>query len=168
MRLLALLALALLGALVPLAACAPAIPPLADTRESPAGVAQAVIDAMTAGDARALSSLALSESEFRHHVWPELPAARPERNLPFSYVWGDLRQKSGASLGASLARHRGQRYTLVDVRFGEATPYDTYTVHRDSTFVVRAQDGQQQDLRLCGSMIEQHGRWKVFSYVVDN
>ena len=57
---------------------------------------------------------------------------------------------------------------MVDVRFGEATPYRTYTVHRNSTFVVRAPDGQQVDVRLCGSMIEQGGRWKVFSYVVDD
>ncbi len=154
--------------LVLLSACAPAVPPLADTRESPAGVAQSVIDAMSRGDARALGSLALSESEFRDHVWPELPAARPERNLPFSYVWGDLRQKSAASLAATLARHRGQRYTLVDVRFGEATPHQTYTVHRNSTFVVRAADGQQSDVKLCGSMIEQDGRWKVFSYVTND
>ncbi len=154
-----------LALVVLLVACAPAAPPLADTRDSSTAIAQGVIDAMSRGDIQALASMALSESEFRDHVWPELPAARPERNLPFSYVWGDLRQKSAASLGALITRHRGQRYTLVDVRFGEATPYRTYTVHRDSTFVVRAPDGQRVDVRLCGSMIEQGGRWKVFSYV---
>ena len=157
---------ALLLGLVFLAACASKTP-LADTRETPAAVAQAVIDAMTTGNRTALASLAVSEQEFRERVWPELPAARPERNLPVSYVWGDLHQKSDASLDALLARHRGQRYALADVRFGEVTPYQTYTVHRNSTFVVRGTDGTDVEVRLCGSMIEQNGRWKVFSYVVD-
>lgn len=158
----------LLVGLVGLAACGPATVPLADTRESAAAVAQAVIDAMTAGDQPALVSLALSEQEFRDHVWPELPSARPERNLPFAYVWGDLRQKSDESLRALLATHRGQRYTLGSVRFADQTPYQTYTVHRSSTFVVRDAGGEELELRLCGSMIEQGGRWKVFSYVVND
>lgn len=151
-----------------LAACAPSKPPLADTRDSPAAIAQAVLDAVTAGNGAVLDSLALSEEEFREHIWPGLPAARPERNLPFSYVWGDLHQKSGASLAATLARYRGQRLTLVDVRLGEATSYPGYTVHRDSVFVVRTADGATEDVRLCGSMVEQGGRWKVFSYVVND
>jgi len=154
--------------LMGLAACGPSRVPLADTRESAAAVAQAVVDAMTAGTHAALTSLVLSEQEFRDHVWPELPSARPERNLPFSYVWGDLHQKSDESLRALLATHRGQRYSLVAVRFGDQTPYQTYTVHRASTFVVRDAGDQELELRLCGSMIEQGGRWKVFSYVVND
>ena len=158
------LVIALLG----LAACGPSRAPLAGTRDSAAALAQAIIEAMTAGDTTALASLAVSEPEFRDHVWPELPSARPERNLPFSYVWGDLRQKSEESLRAMLATHRGQRYTLVDVRFADRTAYPSYVVHRSATFVVRDASGQEHDLRLCGSMIEQHGRWKVFSYVVND
>jgi len=151
-----------------LAACGSPTTPLADTRDSPTAVAQAVIEAVTAGNRAALASLALSEQEFREHIWPELPAARPERNLPFSYVWGDLHQKSGASLAATLAKYSGQRLSLVEVRHGEVTPYQSYTVHRDSVFVVRTADGATQDVRLCGSMVEQEGRWKVFSYVTSD
>lgn len=151
-----------------LAACAPPKTPLADTHDSPAAVAQAVIDAVTAGNSAALASLALSEQEFRDHIWPELPAARPERNLPFSYVWGDLHQKSDTYLAATVAKYRGQRLTLVDVRHGEVTRYPSYTVHRDSVFVVRTAEGATDDVRLCGSMVEQNGRWKVFSYVTSD
>lgn len=157
-----------LAGLILVATCAPSRAPLADTRDSPAAVAQAVIDAVIAGNSEALASLALTEQEFREHIWPALPSARPERNLPFSYVWGDLRQKSSASVATTLAKYRGQRLTLVDVRFGEATPYEGYTVHRDSVFVVRTADGTTDDVRLCGSMVEQRGRWKVFSYVAND
>lgn len=156
----------LLG-LLSLAACSPSPTPLAGTHESPHAVAEAVLAAVAAKDVQALQALALSEQEFRQHVWPVLPAARPERNLPFSYVWGDLRQKSGTRLNATLAAHGGRRYTLEQVRFSGETRYPTYTVHRESVFAVQGLDGPLE-LRLCGSMIETNGRWKVFSYLVDD
>jgi len=113
----------------------------------------------------ALETLALSEMEFRDHVWPQLPAARPERNLPFSYVWGDLRQKSTMALTGVMSREGGMRYELIAVRFNGETDYRTYRVHRDTTLLVRDAGGVETDLRVCGSMIEQDGGWKVFSYV---
>ena len=120
---------------------------------------------MASGDVQALEQLALSETEFRQRIWPELPASRPERNLPFSYVWGDLHQKSTQSLQQLLAKHKGHEYTLDSVRFGEVTEYPTFKVHRDSVFVVRG--AAEPEIRLCGSMIEADGRWKVFSFVAD-
>ena len=142
-------------------------PPLATTHESPEALASAVLDAVADGDRERLEALALDESEFRDHVWPSLPAAREERNLPFSYVWGDLRQKSSQSLDATLAGHGGQRYELEQVDFEGVTDYGPYRVHRRASFVVRG-GTVTSPLRLCGSMIEKDGRWKVFSYVVDD
>lgn len=159
---------ALLLALLILPGCTPAPPPLQHTADTPVALATAVLAAVSAGDRATLDSLALSEQEFRDHIWPALPAARPERNLPFSYVWGDLHQKSDTSLRASIDRLKGHTLTLVDVRLGTATVYDGYTVHRDAVFVVRAADGAPEDVRVCGSLIEREGRWKVFSYVVDD
>jgi hypothetical protein len=141
------------------------VPALANTRPSAGSLASAVLDALARRDRTALEALALSEAEFRDHVWPRLPAARPERNLPFSYVWGDLHQKSVLTLNGVMEREGGTRYELLDVRFDGATDYGTYRVHRESTFRVRASDGAEVDLRVCGSMIEQAGAWKVFSYV---
>lgn len=142
-------------------------PPLENTKSSPETLATSVLDALARKDRAALEALALNEQEFRDHVWPELPAARPERNLPFSYVWGDLHQKSQVGLGAALRAHGGQAYTLREVTFGEDTTYESYRVRRAATFHVRDEAGANLDLRVCGSMIEKDGRWKVFSYVVD-
>lgn len=149
------------------AACSPAAVPLADAHDSSRAVAEAVLTALAARDEARLQALALSEQEFRQHVWPGLPASRPERNLPFSYVWGDLRQKSEAQRGRVLAAYGGTRHTLQEVRFSGETRYPGYTVHRESTFVVAGPDGPV-DLRVCGSLIEKDGRWKVFSYVVED
>lgn len=142
--------------------------PLAPSFESAEALAEVVLDRYRAGDEAGLRALALTEQEFRQHVWPELPAARPERNLPFSYVWGDLRQKSDQRLAMLLARHRGRSYRLEAVAFGEATTYASYTVHRESRFTVVADDGAEVEERFCGSLIEKDGRWKVFSFVTDN
>lgn len=150
-----------------LSACGP--PPLANARASADELARAVLDAVARRDEAALMALALSEQEFRAHVWPSLPAARPERNLPFSYVWGELRQKSDTFLTGTLAAHGGRSYELLRVRFaGTPTEYAAFRVHGDAAFVVRDLPHGEQELRLCGSMIEKDGVWKVFSYVIDD
>jgi len=141
------------------------VPPLAGTQESPEGVVRAVLDALAARDSATLSALTLSEQEFKDHVWPHLPAARPERNLPFSFVWGDLRQKSQQSLVRTLQEFGGRRLRLERVSFSGETAYPGAVVHREAVATVTDEKGYTVDVRVCGSLIEQNGRWKVFSYV---
>jgi hypothetical protein len=158
----------IVAVLLAVAACQ-SDPPLANTQDSARAVAQQVLDAIARRDRVALDALAITEPEFRVHVWPSLPAARPERNLPMSYVWGDLHQKSTASLSRILAQHGGRRYELVDVRFGDQpTTYAGYVVHREAVLSVRTAGGAPEEIRVCGSLIEKDGRWKVFSYVIDD
>lgn len=143
--------------------------PLANGHLSAEEVAGAVLDGLARRDRAGLEALALSDREFRQHVWPALPASRPERNLPYSYVWGELHQKSRTQLAQTLAEHGGKNWTLLGVRFGgETTKYPSYTVHREATFRVRDASGTESEIRTCGSMLEKDGAWKVFSYVVDN
>ncbi len=151
-----------------LLACGRSSSSLPNAHGSAESLAQAVLDALKREDINSLNTLTLNEQEFREHVWPELPAARPERNLPFSYVWGDLHQKSNARLRATLAKHGGNKYELVSIRFtGETTRHQSYRVHRDSELTVRDNEGREQQVRLFGSVLEKNGRFKIFSYVVD-
>jgi hypothetical protein len=143
------------------------VPPLANTYPTAKALANAVLEALAAGDRGRLDALALSEQEFRDHVWEELPVAQPERNVPFSYVWGDLRQKSQLTLAATLKERTGQKLTADRVTFGGETTYRSYRVHRDAIFHVRDASGARSAVHVCGSMIEKDGAWKVFSYVVD-
>jgi hypothetical protein len=148
------------------AGCGP--PPMAGGRPAANELGLAVLEAFERQDVEQLESLALSEREFREHVWPALPAARPERNLPFSYVWGDLRQKSHQSLSRLLAASLPP-VDLVRVEFaGGTTRYATYAVHRETVLVVRDRDGVEQRLRLYGATLEKDGTFKVFSFVVDD
>jgi hypothetical protein len=130
-------------------------------------LASAVLDSLARRDRAALEALALNEREFEDHVWPYLPAARPERNLPLSYVWGDLHQKSESALAQTLATHGGRRYQFLGVKFEDRTDYGRYRVHREASLQVRDPSGEPTTIRVCGSMIEMNGAWKIFSYVVD-
>lgn len=142
--------------------------PLANTFSSPEALAEAVIEAMRSEDIDRLRTLALTEKEFRAHVWPDLPAARPERNVPFDFVWGRLQQNSEAHLRHTVAGLGDRPLRLRDVRFtGEASEYGAVVVHRNTQLGVTANDGAEHVVRLFGSTIEQGGRYKVFSYVVD-
>jgi len=140
---------------------------LSDGAPSAEALAREVLEAVRTADRGQLDRLAITEQEFRRLVWPRLPASRPERNLPFSFVWGDLRQKSQATLGGTIETYRGRLLELVSVSFGETTDYVDYTVHRAATFRVRDTAGRESEIRACGSFLEMDGIWKVFSYVVD-
>jgi hypothetical protein len=143
--------------------------PLAGTVESPEVLARVVLEALREGDRARLRSLALTEDEFRRHVWPGLSISRPEVNMPFELAWGQLAQTSALHLQQTTAEFEDQDYELVRVEFaGEATRYDGVTVRRDTELVVTNAAGDERSLRLFGSTIEQDGRYKVFSYVVDN
>ena len=154
---------------VVLSACGALSRPLRNSHESPEALARAVLAAIEKRDAETLRALALNRKEFAEHVWPELPAARPERNLSPSFVWGDLNQKSNIMLRATLNAHGGKRYQLVSVHFqGETTEYESYRVRRESELTVTDANGTERKIRVFGSMIERGGRYKVFSYVVDD
>lgn len=143
--------------------------PLPHSHESADALARAVLTAIHTRDADALHALALNRDEFTEHVWRGLPAARPERNLSPSFVWGDLNQKSNIMLRGTLAAHGGKKYDFVSLRFlGETTHYDSYRVHRESELTVKDPNQTERQIRVFGSVIEKGGRYKVFSYVIDD
>lgn len=131
-------------------------------------LAAAVLEHLAAEDVEALEGLTLSESEFRTVVWPELPSSQPDRGLPFEYVWGDLQQKSTNEFRRLLDKEGGTHYELVSIGFdGESTPYETFTVHRDSQLLVRDAEGTERSVRFFGSVLQRGDEYKLFSYVVD-
>ena len=142
--------------------------PLSHAADSPEALAREVLQAIARQDLARLQQLAVTEEEFRALVWPRLPSSRPEVGLPFEYAWNDLQAKSQGHLHNTLATFGGQAFDLVDIGFaGETTDYETFRVHRKSVLDVRAGSGDARQVRLYGSVIEQGGRVKVFSYVVD-
>ena len=159
----------LLAAILTFAAGCGRSPALDWGLESPQAVAEAVVAALDARDVRALERLSVNEQEFRELVWPRQPAARPERNIPWDYAWRSLAGRSRHQLRGRLSEWAsGQRFTVVALKFaGETTDYGDYRVHRRSVVTLRDVAGRLETVRVFGSIIEQGGRYRVFSYVVD-
>jgi hypothetical protein len=142
--------------------------PLSHTFDSPESLARAVLDAVERKDLQALQSLPLSEDEFRDYMWPELPASRTKGFMPFEFVWGQLAARSDTFLRQTLGRYGGRRLELLAVDFdGETTTYPTFIVKRESRLRVRDEHGQEDRIRMFGSVLVQDGRCKLFSFVSD-
>ena len=165
-----------MAAVIVTAACSgPAEPtrstvaPLSNTFDSPEALARAVLERLERKDLPGLRELPLSEAEFRVYVWPELPSSRPERNLPFDYVWGQMKQRSDGDLGNTFARYGGKPLKLVRTRFtGETTQYQSFAVMREGEVIAADDAGKELVLRLYGSAMVKDGRYKLFSFVVDD
>ena len=150
------------------AGCGAPPSPLADAHPSSEALAAAVLDALADGDAGRLDALALNGQEFRDIVWPELPSSRPERGVPVSYAWADLRQKSSNALGRLVARWGGRRFELLGVTYdGETTDYGPYLVRRETRLRLLDEAGREVEMHLYGSTLVRGDEHKVFSYVVD-
>lgn len=142
--------------------------PLAHTCDSPEALAQAVLARLASRDIDGLKALALSEQEFKDHVWPELDTSRPERNVPFEYAWGQLKQRSDGGLASTVSRYAGRPLTFVRTSFrGETTEYKSFAVMRESEIVAADETGKELVLQLFGSAMLKDGRYKLFSFVVD-
>lgn len=143
--------------------------PLAHTFGTPEALAQAVLDHLARRDIDGLRALALSEQEFKDHVWPELDTSRPERNVPFEYAWGQLKQRSDGVLASTVSRYAGRPLTFVRTSYrGETTQYKSFAVMRESEIVAADETGRELVLQLFGSAMVKDGRYKLFSFVVDD
>ena len=151
-----------------IAGCGAPPPPLANTHPSPEALATAVLDALALNDRDRLAALALNGQEFRDIVWPALPSSRPERGVPVSYAWADLRQKSSNALRRLVAQWGGRRFTLLGVAYdGETTDYGPYLVHRETRLRLLDESGREVEMHFYGSTLVRGDEHRVFSYVVD-
>ena len=76
---------------------------------------------------------------------------------------------SDAFLQQTIARYAGKPLTFVSARFtGDTTQYASFSVVRESEIVATDETGRDLILRLYGSVMVKGGRYKVFSYVIDD
>jgi hypothetical protein len=140
---------------------------LLHAQPSAEALAERVLQSLAQRDEPALKSLVLTKDEFCKYVWPELPSSKI-KNLTCDWVWDSYDPSSLAGLRGTLKAHGGKRYTLVRLRFAKGiTEYKGYKVHEDTRMVVRDHTGKEMELKLCGSMLEYAGQFKLFSYILD-
>jgi hypothetical protein len=129
---------------------------------------QAVADALGSRDLPRLETLAVTESEFRETIWPNLPSSAPDTGMPADYVWSDTNLRSRGALAERLGEYGGTNLTVEAVRFvGPTSDHGAFKVHRMTHVTVRDTQGRTSEIRIVGSMIESANGWKVYSYIVD-
>jgi hypothetical protein len=135
------------------------------TREA---LAEAVLEALWQRNPDRLEALAISEAEFRSHVWPRLPAGRSGGDGALDYWWADTRTRSLGAMAQTLEQYGGRRMALESVScIGETTDYGEFSIHRSPQLTVRTDTGEVVTLRLFGSLVEAPEGWKLYSYIVD-
>lgn len=127
----------------------------------------AFLGALATRDTETLAQQVVTQSEFLKHIWPQLPASRPDVGMPADRAWTEQAQRNANFLAQTLGEHGGRRYELVAASFGGSpTTYGSFTIHPKTRLDVR-DDAGVREVRLFGSMIESGGRWKIYSFVVD-
>lgn len=154
--------------LVVLAGCSDLAPdsPLANARRSPEALAQAALDAISAGDEDGLIGLMITREEYETLLWPILP----DRNqMPFDFAWSITAPRSRKARRRAIADYEGIPLELVRVELGEGDnreSYDEFTLYRRSRMVVRRTDtGAEGMLPLMDTLVRMDGGWKFMNFV---
>lgn len=139
---------------------------LTNASSSAEGLARRVLAALARGDEQSIKVLRISKKEFCQCVWPELPSSRLP-NVSCDWAWDQATLNSLSGLSEMMPTHSGKRYELVSLRFEGADSYQTYRVHNKTRLIVRDTNGSEKEIRVCGSMLEMNGQFKLFSFVID-
>jgi hypothetical protein len=135
---------------------------------SPEELVRRFLDLVAGNNVDQIRRLAVNEEEFSLLLYPETPAADPRRNTSAEFVWNMHHIRSESSLERMIHAIGGRRLELEELRFtGGTTEYETYRVHRDSLLVLRDENGEQQRVRLFGSVLELDNQFKIFSFIND-
>lgn len=139
---------------------------LTNASSSAEGLARRLLTDLAREDEQSIKALRISKKEFCDCVWPELPSSRLP-NVSCDWAWDQATLNSLSGLSEMMPMHGGQRYELVSLRFEGTDSYQTYRVHNKTRMIVKDSNGFEKEIRVCGSMLEMNGQFKLFSFVID-
>ena len=115
-------------------------------------------------DRELLESLRVTEREYTDLLFPEFPAAGG--NAAASFHWMLLQTGSVPGIESALEAYGGVDYELLEVIATKGTQdYRTFRIHSKVELRVRRRSDQSLgQIRVCGSMVERGGQFKVLSY----
>ena len=128
-----------------------------------------VLDALGRQDEGTLSSLALTEEEYRRYIWPALPLSKIEQwQKQYAFVWGQVSARSSHGLEMVLQKYGGQQFEYRNLRIaGGTAPYAECIVHKDVRITVKDSSGREQEVKLFGSIVEIKDQFKIMSFDID-
>jgi hypothetical protein len=141
--------------------------PLLHAQPSAEALAQQVLTGIANRDEQGLRQLVLTKEEFCQQVWPELPSSQTP-NMTCDWAWNAFAPSDAAGLRETISAHGGKPYSFVRLRFAKGTnEYTHFKVHEDTRMIVIDEEGKEQELKLCGSILEYQGQFKLFSFIID-
>jgi len=141
---------------------------LSHTFDSVEEMTRAALEVVASGDIDALRQLAVTRDEFRDFVWSGLDASRPERNLPWEFVWSQhaMRHERGLKRAVALFGEAELEFAAIDFT-GGVSEHGHYRIHRQSLVEVHRPDGSTDTVRIFASVLEADGRFKIYSFITD-
>jgi hypothetical protein len=130
---------------------------------------QKTLQALSREDEGALSSLALTEEEYRRYIWPALPLSKIEQwQKQYAFVWGQVSARSSQGLAIILQKYGGQQFEYRSLRAaGGRAPYADCIVHKDVKIAVKDASGMEQEVKIFGSLVEMNDQFKIMSFDID-
>lgn len=133
--------------------------------ESPMQVGKGVIDALNRADAFGLDRLRVNREEYLSWIWPAFPQSRPPSNFPGDFAWTNLNKNSILGINRGMKRYGNQELVFEEIRFERPTEeYKGFKLLRGTVLMAKNRKGEQVELYILGSVIENDGRYKLLSY----
>ena len=132
---------------------------------SPEKVCQKVLDALSASDTAALNGLLLTRFEHDSVLVPLMPSPPPGVERDMNLAWLMLYEKNVKGIRRAIDDYGGQQFTLVGVKFTKPDKlFGELRAHQGTIVTVRDSTGNEFGLPIFGSILEDHGRFKLVSF----
>lgn len=140
--------------------------PLAQARRSPEALAEAALEAISAGDDHGLAALMITREQYETLLWSALP---DRTQMPFDFAWSVTGPRSKKARRAAITDYQGVPLELERVELGDDVErYDEFVLYRRSRMWVRRTDtGDVRMFPLMDTLVEMDGGWKFMNFVDD-
>ncbi len=137
---------------------------------SPEELVRGFASALSAKDRTAMDRLRISREEYMSMVWPELPVSKIEQwKSQSGFVWSQHAAKSDSGLRKLLERFGGKTLEIRSVTFDKpAKEYATFKLHVRPLVEFADLPGKPDIDPVVGTIMERAGRFKFFSYSIND
>ena len=129
-------------------------------------VGQAVVDALNARDAAALTGLLVSESDYKGRLFAALANHPNAAAMGPDLLWDMQRREGADELARALEHFGGQDFQYVGLEFERVEDEPSVRFHRRPVLVVDDRRGERRRLQILGSVVEHlpSGSHKLLTY----
>lgn len=126
---------------------------------------ESALDAARRADEGALHGLRVTRAEFERFLWREFAQSRPVTNITASDAWGFISSGSLAGANRAAAAWEGRSLEILKIESSGRMEFTNFTMWRDLVVTVReTATGEEHRLTFLPTVVERHGRHKVFAY----